>query len=215
MARPPRGAVGGCALSWSSTRSATAFDVADEPSALTERWMRLARRARPTLGRMPASPGLPNPVGEVAEDYGAVGERHGVVRKEPPEPLRYRRSARLAQGHHYDSAMRWVLKRNGVVEVAVQTSLILEGGERTSKGEDGADVIGAERRIVRENIVDGISTGKRAEHLRHKDARTAHDRSAVAYRRIHFYSVNAVFHIASLAPMFSPVKPKSSVRVAS
>ena len=158
---------------------------------------------------------LPNPIREVAENYGAIGERFQIVREEPPQPFRNRGPARLAQGHHYDSAMHGVLKRNSVVEVAIQTSLILEGGERTGKGEDGADVIGAKGRIVREDIVDGIPAGKRAKHLRHKYARTAHDRSAVAYRRIHFDSVNAVFHIASLAPALSPVKPKSSVRVAS
>ena len=95
--------------------------------------------------------------------------------------------------------------------IAALPSLILEGSERTGKCEDGADVIGAERRIVRDDIVDGIPAGKRAEHLRHKDARTADDWSAVAYSRIHFDSVNAVFHgaIIPLAALnFKPKKPR-------
>ena len=66
-----------------------------------------------------ASLELPNPIREVAEDYGAVGEWLGVVRKEPPQPFRNRGPTWLTQGYNDDSAMLRMHQRNRVVEVAV------------------------------------------------------------------------------------------------
>ena len=74
----------------------------------------------PERGQMPAALGLPDPIGEVAEDYGAVGKGLGVVREEPPEPRRDGRPARLAQGHDYDSAMLRMHQWNGMVEISVR-----------------------------------------------------------------------------------------------